>query len=104
MTNPAISISTFIYSRTLRFYPPILRDQFSQDMIAVFNERLEDAWTRDSWRGVARAWLAVTSDLTGIVLPYGAARAWPVLVALVCSIFFYGSLFAAISPNRHCHK
>lgn len=73
-------------------------------MIAVFNERLEDAWSRDSWRGVARAWLAVTDDLVRIVLPYRAARTWPVLVTLVCSIVLYGSLFAAISPNRHCHK
>jgi len=73
-------------------------------MIAVFNERLEDAWSRDSWRGVAHAWLAVIDDLVGIVLPYGVARAWPVLLALVCSIVFYGSLFAVISPNQHCHK
>jgi hypothetical protein len=104
MTNPAISASTFIYSRALRCYPPVLRDQFAQDMIAVFSERLEDAWSRDSWRGVARAWLAVIDDLVGIVLPYRAARAWPVLLALVCSIVVYGSLFAAISPNRYCHK
>lgn len=104
MTNPAISVSTFIYSRTLRCYPPALRDQFGQDMVAVFSERLEDAWSRDSWRGVARAWLSVTNDLAGIALPYGVARAWPVLLALVCSIVFYGSLFAAISPNLRCHK
>ena|SRR6185312_15515254 len=104
MTNPAVSVSTFIYSRTLRCYPPVLRDQFSQDMIAVFNERLEDAWFRDSWRGVARAWLAVANDLVGIALPYRAARAWPILIAVVCSIVVYGSLFAAISPNLHCHK
>lgn len=104
MTNSAISVSMFIYSRTLRCYPPVLRDQFGQDMVAVFKERLEDAWSRNSWRGVARAWLAVTHDLAGIVLPYGAARAWPVLAALVCSIVFYGSLFVAISPNLHCHK
>lgn len=104
MTNPAISVSTFIFSRALRCYPPVLRDQFGQDMIAVFNERLEDAWSRDSWRGVARAWLAVVNDLVEIVLPYGAARAWPVLAALLCSIIFYGSLFAAISPSRYCNK
>lgn len=104
MTNPAISVSTFLYAKAVRCYPPVLRDQFGEDLIAVFNERLEDAWSRDSWRGLAHAWFTVTGDLLGIVLPYGATRAWPILVALVCSIVFYGSLFAAISPNLHCHK
>lgn len=104
MKNPAVSASTFIYSRMLRWYPPTLRAEFGDDMIDVFTENLEAAWRRASWRGVVRAWLAVVHDMADVVLPYRTARAAPVLLAVICSIAFYVSLLTAIDPNLHCHK
>ena len=67
MTILAVSISKFVYSRTLRCYPPVLREQYGPDMTAVFDEKVEAAWSRESWRGTARAWLGVTHDLVGII-------------------------------------
>jgi hypothetical protein len=88
----------------IRWYPPALRAEYGEDMLGDFAENLEGAWERASWRGVARAWVAVSEELTRIVLPWQAARAAPVLLAIVCSLVVYGSMLAAIDPNRSCHK
>jgi hypothetical protein len=104
MRAPAVSVSTYLYARTLRWYPPALRDEFGDDMMEVFTESIEAAWKRASWGGVARAWLAVTRDVADIVVPYRVACVTPVLLGILCSIVFYGSMLAAIDPHRNCHK
>ena len=97
MRNPAISVSTTVYSWMLRWYPPALRTEYGNDMTDVFAESL-------AWRGVIRAWIPVVHDFFEIVLPYCLLRAAPVVLALVCSAAFYASMLAAINPNRHCMK
>jgi hypothetical protein len=102
--NHAISASESAYAWILRWYPPELRAEYGEEMAGVFSESLEDAWRRGSWRGVARAWMAVARDFGGIALPYWLARAAPVTLAIVASAIFYGSVLLAIAPVRHCHK
>ena len=104
MRNPFIAVSRFLYLRILPCYPPALRAEFGAEMAEVFVEDIAAAWQRASWRGAARAWSGVSRDLAGIALPYLVVRATPVLLAVLSSIVLYGSLLAAIDPNRHCHK
>ncbi len=100
MKSSAVTASVFIYEWLIRWYPPSLRAEYGDDMLGDFAEILENA----SWRGAVRAWAAVSNELTRIVLPWQAARAAPVVLAIVCSLVLYGGMLAAIDPNRICHK
>lgn len=104
MSSPGVGISTFLYARTLRWYPPAMRTEFGEDMVALFAETVEASWQRSSWLGLARAWLAVARDVVEIVIPYRLACAIPAVLAVFCSVLLYGSALAAIDPNRHCFK
>lgn len=104
MRDPAPLGSIFLYSRMLRWYPPELRTEYGEDMLGVFQERLEAARKQASWRGIVKTWFVVGHDLAAIVLPYRLWRAAPGLLAVICAIIFYGSMLAAINPNRHCYK
>ena len=104
MRAPGIDVGAFLYAQTVRWYPPALRIEFGDDMVAVFTENMESCWQRGGWRSVARAWLAVGRDVVSIVVPYRLGCALPVVAAVCFSIVFYGSVLAAIDPNRHCHK
>ena len=100
MRTAAISASAFLYTRMLRWYPPDLQIEFREDMMDVFQENLENCWKRSSWRGVAKAWLDVGRDLTGIVLPYRMRQAAPFLLGILCAILFCATVLAAIDPDR----
>lgn len=100
MRTSALTASVFVYGWLIRCYPPSLRAEYGEDMLGDFAEILENA----SWRGAVGAWVAVTNELTRIVLPWQAARAAPMVLAIVCSLVVYGGMLAAIDPNRLCHK
>lgn len=100
MRTPAISASAFVYTKMLRWYPPDLRCQFSEDMMDVFQENLEASWRRSSWRGVVSVWRDVGRDMAEIVLPYRLRRAAPFLIGILCAIIFCGTILAAIDPDR----
>ena len=104
MSTPAVSVSAFLYTCTVRWYPPAMRTEFGDDMVALFTENIEASWQRASWLGLADAWVAVAHDLVDIVIPYRVACAMPALLAIVCSVILYGSVLAAIDPNRNCQK
>lgn len=104
MSSPGLGVSTFLYAKTLSWYPPAMRTEFGEDMVALFAETMEASWQRGSWSGLARAWLAVVRDLVEIVIPYRLARVAPAVLAVICSVLLYWSVLAAIDPNRHCLK
>ena len=104
MSVSAVSVSTFLYARTVRWYPPAMRTEFGDDMVALFTENIEASWQRASWLGLARAWLAVAHDLVDIVIPYRFVCVMPALLGIVFAVVFYGSVLAAIDPNRNCHR
>jgi hypothetical protein len=94
MSGMALAVSTFLFSRIVRWYPPDLRADFADDMIGVFAQSLEVS--------IPRAWLTVAHDFAEVVLPYRMARVAPVLAAIAFSLVFYISMLLAISPK--CRK
>jgi len=104
VTSYAVSVSKFLYTRILRWYPPALKSEFGEDMAEVFTESIEASWQRGSWNGFTRAWLAVSHDLISILVPYRIACTTPIVLAVVAAVLSYGSALLAIDPSRNCHK
>lgn len=102
MSPRTVAVSTFFFSRMIRWYPPDLREEFGGDMIDAFTESIEAECRRASWHGILETWLGLLHDLAEVVIPYHAARIAPIVAAIAFSIVFYGAMLVAIAPS--CHK
>lgn len=96
-------LSRFAYACIVRSYPPGLRREYGNDMVALFEEDLEAA-LRSSWHAGARRWIPILREVAQIALPWQLARAAPAILGIVCSFVLCVSMLLAVDPNRSCFK
>jgi len=100
-----IEASCRVYRIILLAYPARLRQEFGLDMLAVFEEQLQDA-SREGLRKMIRVWTRAVWETVRVAAPahlapgsYGIA-----VLSLLSSSVLFLLLFWAGGFGRHCVK
>ena len=81
------SIAMRVYRSALLLYPPSLRYEFGEEMLAVFGEDLQDACRRHNRRDVLRVWGRALYEILRIALPGQSGNAAVVVPALTFGLY-----------------
>jgi hypothetical protein len=98
--NRLLEMSSRVYAAALPLLPPDLHRDFGSEIVAVFEEDLQDAWHRRGAAGAMRVWLCSGWEIVRIALPGLAARpeiAVPFVSFVLSAVIMTGEMMLALS-------
>ena len=83
-----LDVSHKIYEGVLVFYPKDLRSDFGNEMVEIFDEQAEEAYSRSGLSGLVRVWFSAAREIVTVAFPGRlAGRAIPIVGVTVTLTF-----------------
>jgi hypothetical protein len=83
-----LDVSHKVYQVSLIFYPKDLRSEFGDEMIAIFDEQVSEAYFQGGFTGLLSVWFSVMQEFVTVALPSRIAGHMVPIIAATAALAF----------------